>query len=54
MRDSSAQNDLYIIKHIKMSQTTLAACRGTGSYVKGSENLSHSISSIGLGRHATL
>ena len=33
--------------------TTPAACGGTGSSVKRSENWSHPIPSIGLGRHTT-
>ena len=53
--DRSAQNDIYmyIYKAHLIVPTTPAACGGTGSSVKRSENWSHPIPSIGLGRKTT-
>ena len=53
----SSKNETVLLRIIYKSPlnvpTTPAACGGTGSSVKRSENLSHPIPSIGLGRQTT-
>ena len=53
----STKNETVVLRMIYKSTlnvpTTPAACGGTGSSVKRSENWSHPITSIGLGRQTT-
>ena len=54
---ASSKNETVVLRMIYKSTlnvpTTPAACGGTGSSVKRSENWSRPISSIGLGRQTT-
>ena len=57
---ASFKNETVVLRMIykksvleKNIPTSPAACGGTGSSVKRSENWSHPIPSIGLGRHTT-